>query len=275
MKTRRSAVRISGAILISFITSIPATFAQRVEPTFLAATNTAAVAPKTKEVPQKQASQPVKLSFWAGEVVKLAEAGVDDDMILSFLDNVGTVNLGAAQIIYLTNEGVSRDVIAAMLHHDAEINAGLRPLPFTTPMSETLSLLPADDQSTATPAEQPNVDTPASVSQESRPLPNAPVQSNELDRRQPGPQKTVPNSSPLPRMALASRSAGTSADAEVRSPGDEMDFPVPATVYPQRIASEARPYAIRDPYAVKLLDPIVIVRVPGPIPNLTLVQVTP
>src|SRR5438045_883156 len=91
MKTRISAVWIFGAILISFITSIPTPFAQGNEPTFLAGTNSANATPKGTRVPNKQTSQPVRLSFWAAEVVKLAEAGVDDDMILSYLDNVGTV----------------------------------------------------------------------------------------------------------------------------------------------------------------------------------------
>ncbi len=81
--------------------------------------------------PDKQATKP-PLSPWANELAKLAQAGIGDDVMLAYIDSVGTFNLGPDQIVYLRNLGVSNDAINAALQHDAEIVSGQRQVAATT-----------------------------------------------------------------------------------------------------------------------------------------------
>jgi len=90
-------------------------------PALIALTNDAIV--KDRRPPSK-----IKLSPWATEIVKLAEARIGDDVMLSFIDNSGTFNLGADQIVYLSDLGVPSQIISAMLQHDQELVSGVRPL---------------------------------------------------------------------------------------------------------------------------------------------------
>src|SRR5205085_1685912 len=69
------------------------------------------------------------VSSWLAEMVKLARAGVDDSVMLTFVDSAGTFNLGADQIIELRDLGVCTEVITAMIDHDYELLSGLRPMP--------------------------------------------------------------------------------------------------------------------------------------------------
>ena len=70
----------------------------------------------------------IRLSPWTREIVKLAQVGIDEDVMLSFIDNSGMFNLGADQIIYLSDLGVPADVISEMLRHDSEVISGARRL---------------------------------------------------------------------------------------------------------------------------------------------------
>jgi len=70
----------------------------------------------------------MSLSPWTKEIVKLAQSGIDDDVVLSFIDNSGLFNLGSDQIIYLSDLGVSGQIISEMLRHDREVMAGVRPV---------------------------------------------------------------------------------------------------------------------------------------------------
>ena len=72
------------------------------------------------------------VSSWFSEVVKLAQAGVDDSVMLTFVDSAGTFNIGADQIIELRDLGVCTEVITAMIDHDFELLSGLRPMPPST-----------------------------------------------------------------------------------------------------------------------------------------------
>jgi hypothetical protein len=59
------------------------------------------------------------------EVVRMANAGVESGLMMSFVTNsAGTFNLGADQIIYLKDIGVSHEVIAKMIEHDLAISTG-------------------------------------------------------------------------------------------------------------------------------------------------------
>jgi hypothetical protein len=68
------------------------------------------------------------LSPWTSEILKLVKAGLDQDLILPFVDSAGTFNLNADQVIALHQAGVPKDVVTAMLQHDAEIISGIRPV---------------------------------------------------------------------------------------------------------------------------------------------------
>jgi hypothetical protein len=76
--------------------------------------------------PAGQLPEGVSLTGWVGELVKLAEAGIGQEVLLSYIDSAGTFNLGASQIIYLHDIGVSSEVITAIIQHDADIISGLR-----------------------------------------------------------------------------------------------------------------------------------------------------
>jgi hypothetical protein len=69
-----------------------------------------------------QASAPSSLSSGATEVAKLAQAGVGDDVILSFIgQSQSYYHLSAADIMGLKDAGVSSPALTAMLNHDAAL----------------------------------------------------------------------------------------------------------------------------------------------------------
>jgi len=64
-------------------------------------------------------SVPDNLSPGVAEVMKLAESGADEDVVLAYIQNAGSIfNLTADQILYLKDNGVSSPVITAMLNRD-------------------------------------------------------------------------------------------------------------------------------------------------------------
>jgi len=74
------------------------------------------------------------------EVVKLANSGLDDTVMLAFVTNSSsTFNLGAEEIIYLNDIGVPGSVVTAMIQRDqvlkTELAAGASPPPSEAPAS--------------------------------------------------------------------------------------------------------------------------------------------
>ena len=60
-----------------------------------------------------------------GEVVRMANGGVEPDVMLSFITNsAGTFNLGSDQIIYLKDIGLPAEVVTTMIQHDQAIATG-------------------------------------------------------------------------------------------------------------------------------------------------------
>jgi Family of unknown function (DUF6600) len=58
----------------------------------------------------------------AADVLRLAESGVDDDVVLAYIQNSQALfNLGADDVLYLRDLGVSSVVITAMLNHDTTL----------------------------------------------------------------------------------------------------------------------------------------------------------
>ncbi len=93
------------------------------------------------EVTPISAAKPVlpnlKLSGPAAEVVKLAESGAEESVMLAFVSNsVALFNLGADEIIYLNDIGVPSLVVAAMIQRDQalkELSASAAPGPAAPP----------------------------------------------------------------------------------------------------------------------------------------------
>jgi hypothetical protein len=65
----------------------------------------------------------VKLPYGVADVVKLSRAQVNEGVILSYVQNSGTVyNLEAKDVVYLREQGVSDAVVTAMLNQRREMS---------------------------------------------------------------------------------------------------------------------------------------------------------
>ena len=115
-----------------------------------------------------------------GHVLKMAGAGVDLSVMISFITNsAGTFNLGAEQIIYLKDLGVPGEVVNAMISHDQAISSGQ----FAVTASTVPALAgpaqagggtaaPETGASAASPESQ-SIDATAAVGQPAAPAPPA------------------------------------------------------------------------------------------------------
>ena len=85
----------------------------------------------------------VKLSASAGEIVRLAQSGVDSGVMLAYVTNsVHTFGLASEEIVYLNDLGVPSAVMTAMIQHDQRIReASLAGATVTSPAT------PAPNQS--------------------------------------------------------------------------------------------------------------------------------
>ncbi len=95
----------------------------------------------------------VRPSGPVAEVVKLADSGVEESVMLAFVANsTSTFNLGAEEIIYLNDVGIPSEVVTAMIQHDQALknslaNAG--PAPAAPPPAPTEQAPPAPEPSPA------------------------------------------------------------------------------------------------------------------------------
>jgi hypothetical protein len=65
---------------------------------------------------------PANISPGAAEVIRLAESGVGDEVVLAYIQNSqAAFNLGADDVLYLRDVGLSSAVITAMLSHDTTL----------------------------------------------------------------------------------------------------------------------------------------------------------
>jgi len=72
-----------------------------------------------ERIPPSAQPENVPLSAGLAEVVKLAQAGVGEDVILAYVEKYAArFEVGADQILYLNDLGVSETVITSMLKHD-------------------------------------------------------------------------------------------------------------------------------------------------------------
>lgn len=185
----------------------------------------------------------IKLSPWATEIVKLAEARIGEDVMYSYIDNSGTFNLGADQIVYLSDLGVSSEIISAMLQHDQELISGVRPL---TVASE--------------PAYEPILPEPIAVSS-AAPLkgtpqlalvPAAPVPATAGLAATPG-VKSPPETNPsVPDVQLAALPSTKTDELALARP------PAPSAQR-QPAARKKNLYPVREPQPVELTAPIIFI----------------
>jgi len=98
------------------------------------------------------ASQPApQLSYGVPQVLQLVQAKVSDGIIVSFIQNSGTIySLNAGEIVYLKQQGVSDPVLNTMLAQRSRLTGS------TDPASTTASSTTASAQA-YTPAPQPAV----------------------------------------------------------------------------------------------------------------------
>ncbi len=81
-------------------------------------------------------------STWYTQLTKLAQSGVAEEVMISFVDSAGTFNLDADKILALRDHGVSDQVITTVLQHDSEIAQGLRiESPSTAPATTHLTFV--------------------------------------------------------------------------------------------------------------------------------------
>jgi hypothetical protein len=162
------------------------------------------------------------VSPWIYEIERLTQAGVEESVVLSYINNsAGTFGLTADQLISLKALGASPQVISAMLEHDRELISGERPMTASAPPP-----LPPSVEATfaaAFPAASPASAEPATLA---TPLPPANGSIIAQDD-EPG-------------------AGGTWVWVE---PGDAPEQPASAG-------------PVRMPYPVKLNNPIIILKLP-------------
>ena len=90
----------------------------------LQSTNAATNLPPAKLVQSAVLPENLKPSPALSEIIKLAQAGVSEEVILAYVTNSARLfGLSADQIVYLNDLGVSTPVITALLHHDNTLDA--------------------------------------------------------------------------------------------------------------------------------------------------------
>src|SRR5207247_5322719 len=82
-----------------------------------------APAEKPEPVPaaleEKSLPPSIKASSPLAEIIKLAQAGVDDVVMLTFITNsTSTFGLSSDEIIYLNDIGVANNIVTTIIEHD-------------------------------------------------------------------------------------------------------------------------------------------------------------
>src|SRR5262249_28098249 len=99
---------------------------------------------------QSSATAPTDLSPAAAEVVRLAESGVGDEVVVSYIQNYkAAFALPADHILYLKDLGVASETITAMLNHDKS----LPPAPIAAPAPAPAPSTPSAPQWTTQPTQ--------------------------------------------------------------------------------------------------------------------------
>ncbi len=260
MKTQRTTHGVLGLILLTAalrlaaedvqVSKIAVTTAPPPTLVRLTASKSEAATAPTADTP--------RLSPWTREILKLAQAGIEEGVMFSFIENSGTFNLGADQIIHLKSVGVSSDVITAMLQHDSDLASGARQMTATTlpPLDPALQkILAALPEMTA---ERPSVAAPSPSAAEGSSLPES---SQPETMTTLGSTLTTDLARPAPAIAPITdpRLLGTPSP----SPGKTAT----------RIAASA--YRVPETRSVELVPPILVFYGASPTPNLVVIEMFP
>jgi len=155
--------------------------------------------------PPKQAAPPSSFSPAVADVVKLAQSGVGDDVVIAFIKNSQVpYNLSANEIRALKNAGFSSQIMAAMLNHDqSPRNQSPAPVYQQKPYPPTNQATPAPVTPASPPVEVPNAPT----------VPNPPTI--------PSGATNTPSTSPQPNSSTVVQHAPPATPVEVisASPG--------------------------------------------------------
>jgi len=85
------------------------------------------------------------------DVIRMAEAGIEESVLLSYISNsTSTFNLGAEQIIYLNDIGIPESVMLAMIEHDTRL--GVPGGQAVVPETQAAQAEPAPATTAAAPA---------------------------------------------------------------------------------------------------------------------------
>src|SRR6266404_342877 len=106
----------------------------------------------------------VKSTVAMAEVIKLAQSGVDEGVMLAFVTNsTSTFNLGSDEVVYLNDLGIPSNVIAGMIQRDQtlkeELTSLAAPMPAEPPQPQA-SYPPASSAPLQIPQEVAQVDFP-------------------------------------------------------------------------------------------------------------------
>jgi hypothetical protein len=115
-------------------------------------------APVTLVSTEKPVPASIKITAPVSEIVKLANSGVDESVMLAFVTNsASTFNLGADEIIYLKDIGVPGSVVTAMIDRDQQIRGAS--LQAAVAAQQAAPPVPAPEQPAPAPADvAPQVD---------------------------------------------------------------------------------------------------------------------
>ncbi len=187
------------------------------------------------------------VSPWLLDIVKLAQAGIKEDVMLTFVDSAGTFNLDADQIIFLRDLGVSDAVINAMIEHDFDLLSGVRQVPAN--LSDSQSPTPLTFVRIAPPKHAPAPPTAAPASP--RDLPAV-------------------TSSP----SIAEDNSRLDSGELAPATGDELETTRPLGSREQTNArgDQGAVWPVRLPYAVQLTDPIIVVPGAERFPNVVVIH---
>ena len=121
---QQSATSSQGIIAVAAAEpAVPAVAGTNASPAAAIPETKAAPAEKPEPVPAALEEKPlppsIKASSPLAEVIKLAQAGVDDEVMLTFITNsTSTFGLSSDEIIYLNDIGVANNVVTTIIEHD-------------------------------------------------------------------------------------------------------------------------------------------------------------
>lgn len=251
MKTSSKSAWLLGSA-VAFALSFPALSSEPAAPV-----PTTVSPAKAPQPPQEQPVAKLKgyASPWLKEVLKLADAGMDEMVLQAFIDGAGTFNLTTEQIIQLKDMQLPSGMISAMMQHDTELAAGLRPTPGPPP----IPLLDKTLKPAAAPAKPPTQAAPVVAVKSPKPEPD-----------------TIVNRSPAEAAAPAVDLTFDFPTYDLAPEDPAYDIPERWPVVPEQYTFVRRTTSpVRKPFAVQLTSPILVFKSAGRTPNHVLLEPFP